>query len=142
MATNAVSQDRKITFETPPISRITLGRSPFANRKLSFPASLHANLLGLKSDSNFLQVPGEYGKDVGLTKRRFSNVGDVVSRKLSTTIGWRTPSVPPQEVVSQGRVLCGQYIKHRLRRSGFFNKKLGTYVSFLVCNIDTTRPSI
>lgn len=122
MANNVGTPERKIVFETPPISRITLGRSPFANRKFSFPASLHANLLGLSSTTTT-----ENGKDTTNAKRRFSNVGDVVSRKLSNTIGWRTPNVPPQEVISQGRMLCGQYIKHRLKRSGIFSKKLCLY---------------
>lgn len=85
-------------------------------------------------------------------RRRFSNVSDVVSRKLSNTIGWKIPPptpVPTQEigvvinvwwrrewielthysscslfVVTQGKCLCGQYIRHRLKRSGVFNKRL------------------
>lgn len=111
----------RLPYETPPISRLSLGRSPFPKRKLSFPASLHANLLGLSTTKEEPTPPGH------VTKRRFSNVGDVVSRKLSNTIGWRTPAVPPEEVVSQGRVLCGQYIRARLKRAGIFSKKLGLY---------------
>jgi len=55
--------------------------------------------------------------------RRFSNVSDAVSRKLSTTIGWRTVSVA--DVVDQAKSLCGQYIRSRLKRAGLFHRKLG-----------------
>lgn len=60
-------------------------------------------------------------------RRRFSNVSDVVSRKLSNTIGWKIPTptpVPTQEIVTQGKCLCGQYIRFRLKRSGVFTKRL------------------
>lgn len=60
-------------------------------------------------------------------RRRFSNVSDVVSRKLSNTIGWKIPTpspVPTQEIVTQGKCLCGQYIRYRLKRSGVFQKRL------------------
>lgn len=115
---NAPAADpRKVQFETPPISRLTLGKSPFPKRKFSFPAVLHSNLLTVPSS----EPPGP-----NLSRRRFSNVGDVVSRKLSNTI-WRTQSVPTEEVIAQGRVLCGQYIRNRLKRSGIFGKKLGLY---------------
>lgn len=55
--------------------------------------------------------------------RRFSNVSDAVSRKLSTTLGWRTVSV--QEVVTQAKSLCGQHIRAWLKRRGLFTRKLG-----------------
>ncbi len=42
--------------------------------------------------------------------RRFSNVSETVSRKLSTTIGWPRP-VSVQEVVAEAKSLCGQYIR-------------------------------
>lgn len=83
-------------------------------RKFSFPASLHSTSL--------LEVNNSIS---GQAKRRLSNVSDVVSRKLSYTIGWKAPQIPVQEIVTQGKCLCGQYIKRRLRRSGLFNKKLG-----------------
>lgn len=112
--------NRKVTFETPPIARLAIGKQPFPKRKFSFPTSLHANLLGLSANGEQPSIPLN-------TKRRFSNVGDVVSRKLSNTIGWRTVPIPTEEVIAQGRVLCGQYIRNRLKRSGIFNKKLGLY---------------
>ncbi|KAK5646667.1 hypothetical protein RI129_005131 [Pyrocoelia pectoralis] len=116
-----VGDDGHIKFETPPISRIQLGQYPFTKRKFSFPASLNANLLGLSNKE-------KNGKDIKNTKRRFSNVGDVVSRKLSYTIGWKSQdSSPPQDVILQGRMLCGQYIKSRLKRSGIFSKKVCFY---------------
>ncbi|XP_017769675.1 PREDICTED: bcl-2-related ovarian killer protein homolog A-like [Nicrophorus vespilloides] len=115
-------EHRKVTFETPQISRLTLGKPPFPTRKLSFPAALHANLLGIASNGKLDDKQEQYN-----AKRRFSNVSDAVSRKLSTTIGWRIPAVPPKDVIAQGRVLCGQYIRNRLKRSGIFNKKMGLY---------------
>ena len=90
-------------------------------RKFSFPASLHSSLLGLTGGSG-----GEGGSAVtGAARRRFSNVSDAVSRKLSNTIGWRTAPIPTQEIVEQGKTLCGQYIRNRLKRSGVFNRKCG-----------------
>lgn len=85
---------------------------PPQRRKFSFPAALHSNLLGLSEPT-------------GQARRRFSNVGDAVSRKLSNTIGWRTNTIPLQDIVAQGRALCGQYIRCRLKRSGMFSRKCG-----------------
>lgn len=82
-------------------------------RKFSFPVALHSS--SLLSDVNTLSA-----------RRRFSNVSDVVTRKLSSTIGWKIPTViPTQDLVTQGKCLCGQYIRNRLKRSGLFTKKLG-----------------
>lgn len=82
-------------------------------RKFSFPIALHSS--SLLSDVNTLSA-----------RRRFSNVSDVVTRKLSSTIGWKLPTVvPTQDLVTQGKCLCGQYIRNRLKRSGLFTKKLG-----------------
>ena len=50
------------------------------------------------------------GSGGGVRQRRFSNVGDAVSRKLSTTMGWRAV-VSVQEVVTQAKSLAGQFIK-------------------------------
>ncbi|XP_017020035.1 bcl-2-related ovarian killer protein [Drosophila kikkawai] len=85
-------------------------------RKFSFPATLHS--------ASLLEVGG--GSQRGeTTRRRLSNVSDVVTRKLSYTIGWKAAQIPAQDIITQGRCLCGHYIKRRLRRSGLFNKKLG-----------------
>lgn len=82
-------------------------------RKFSFPIALHST--SLLNETNSFSA-----------RRRFSNVSDVVTRKLSSTIGWKLPStVPIQDLVTQGKCLCGQYIRNRLRRSGIFTKKLG-----------------
>lgn len=82
-------------------------------RKFSFPIALHSS--SLLGDNNTLSA-----------RRRFSNVSDVVTRKLSSTIGWKLPSaIPTQDLVTQGKCLCGQYIRNRLKRSGLFTKKLG-----------------
>lgn len=94
----------------------TLQPPPINRRKLSFPAALHHNLLGVPD-----AVPGARSS----TRRRFSNVSDVVTRKFSTTIGWRSTSIPTHDIVTQGKTLCGQYIRCRLKRNGMFNRKCG-----------------
>lgn len=108
-------------------------------RKLSFPASFHSNILGSKtftdinassinssnnnSGNHHLTVTGDFG--TSSSRRRFSNVGDAVSRKLSTTIGWKNQQLQTLEIVRDGKALCGQYIRCRLKRCRLFNKKCG-----------------
>lgn len=78
----------------------------------------NADSTGSHSTENILSISA---------RRRFSNVSDVVTRKLSNTIGWKIPMpmpVPTQDIVTQGKCLCGQYIRYRLKRSGVFNKRL------------------
>lgn len=89
-----------------------LSPPPESKRKFSFPVALHSS--SLLGDVSTLSA-----------RRRLSNVGDVVTRKLSNTIGWKVPPIPTQDIVTQGKCLCGQYIRSRLKRSGVFNKKLG-----------------
>ncbi|CAD7089287.1 unnamed protein product [Hermetia illucens] len=87
-------------------------KSPInGRRKLSFPALHPPSLLG---DSTALSA-----------RRRLSNVSDKVTRKFSHTIGWKIAQIPSQDIINQGKCLCGQYIKRRLKRSGLFNRKLG-----------------
>lgn len=86
--------------------------TPQAKRKFSYPVSLHA--------STFLNDVSSIS-----ARRRLSNVSDVVTRKLSSTIGWKSPTIPTHDIITQGKCLCGQYIRSRLKRSGIFNKKLG-----------------
>ncbi|CAH0557581.1 unnamed protein product [Brassicogethes aeneus] len=82
-----------------------------SRRKLSIPVALSPN-------SNLDQIA---------LRRRFSNVGDAVTRKLSTTIGWRGmgSGKPPEEVIAIGRAMCTLYVRSRLKRAGVFNRKLG-----------------
>ncbi|GLV38929.1 buffy [Carabus blaptoides fortunei] len=122
MASDVTHTDKPV-LEPSVFPKLSFGLPPSQRRKFSFPAALHANLLGLSST---VSADSAVTASVS-TRRRFSNVGDVVSRKLSNTIGWRTLPVPPQEVVAQGKALCCQYIRNRLKRSGIFNKKLGLY---------------
>lgn len=90
-----------------------LAPPPESKRKFSFPIALHSSSL-----------LGEY--NTISARRRLSNVSDVVTRKLSNTIGWKIPSnIPTQDLLTQGKCLCGQYIRFRLKRSGLFTKKLG-----------------
>ncbi|KAK9888716.1 hypothetical protein WA026_000943 [Henosepilachna vigintioctopunctata] len=83
--------------------------SRLTGRKFSTPAALSIDRLQLPVVPN---------------KRRFSNVGDVVSRKLSTTIGWRS-SLPSQEIALTGRTLCILYLRNKLKRTGLFSRKIG-----------------
>lgn len=98
-------------METP-----TLLVTPQPKRKFSFPVNtLHSSVL--------------LGADVSLmsARRRLSNVSDAVSRKLSNTIGWKVAAVPAPEIITQGKCLCGQYVRGRLKRSGVYNKKMGLH---------------
>ncbi|XP_040566976.1 uncharacterized protein [Lepeophtheirus salmonis] len=108
-------------------------------RKMSFPVSSHGSSLQSLSNvspgsnlfpfqhpssaSNFSQLNMDIPDLAHRRIRRFSNVSDAVSRKLSTTIGWRTVSVT--DIVNQAKSLCSQYIRCRLKRTGLLNRKLG-----------------
>lgn len=62
-------------------------------RRNSLAANLHANHVTFGGSSN---------PDVmEFARRRLSNVGDVFSRKLSRTIGWKPIFAPVEETVSQ-----------------------------------------
>ena len=101
---------RKLSLDSPWLSFPGPGTHLMSrpkNRKMSFPS--------VTSGNGLAEPQQRY--------RRFSNVSDAVSRKLSTTIGWRTVSV--QEVVTQAKSLCGQHIRTRLKRCGLFNRRLG-----------------
>lgn len=100
-------------------------------RKFSYPAMLqsaNAELTGGGGGGSGADANG--GADansgpplsVATARRRFSNVSDVVSRKLSHTIGWRT-NVPTEQISQQGKVLCVQYIRWKLKRAGAYTKK-------------------
>ncbi|XP_013785930.1 bcl-2-related ovarian killer protein homolog B-like [Limulus polyphemus] len=56
----------------------------------------------------------------GVRRRRLS----LVTRRLSTTIGWRT-AISQDEVVSQAENLCGRFLRNKLRSFGPIHKKLG-----------------
>ena len=100
------------------------GSSPHRNggsgttrqRKMSFPAVTSPSLSSYQLMSHDITDPTK-------RYRRFSNVSDAVSRKLSTTLGWRTVSI--HEVVTQAKSLCGQHIRAWLKRRGLFTRKLG-----------------
>ncbi|XP_053680321.1 bcl-2-related ovarian killer protein-like [Anopheles nili] len=104
-------------------------------RKFSFPANLHSTALlgfpemGRDGIGGGLGLTGGASLSASSTalsaRRRLSNVSDVVTRKLSSTIGWKQPILPSQDIITQGKCLCGQYIRCRLKRSGVFNRKLG-----------------
>ncbi|KAF2361567.1 Blc2 family [Trinorchestia longiramus] len=85
------------------------------HRKISIPL--------LKPPSSSLEPPNARERSVSPARRKFSNVSDAVSRKISTTIGWRSRGT--EEVVPQAKYLCSQYIRCRLRRAGLLHKKIG-----------------
>ncbi|CAK9823054.1 Bcl-2-related ovarian killer protein homolog A [Anthophora retusa] len=91
-------------------------------RRNSLALSLHSNLAAFPLANN-QEVSSFHVVDSA--RRRFSNVSDVVSRKISHTIRWRTVSASIELTVSQGSSLCAQYIRNRLKRSGIFHRKLG-----------------
>ncbi|KAL7303840.1 hypothetical protein TKK_0003964 [Trichogramma kaykai] len=61
--------------------------------------------------------------NIDSARRRLSNVGDAVSRKISGTIGWKTSNV--DTVVQEGVLLCKHYVRKRLKRSGLLTRKIG-----------------
>lgn len=101
------------------IDLMSLSASPQTKRKFSFPALHSSNLLGATGPEGTVGILS--------ARRRLSNVSDVVSRKLSHTIGWKTTNIPAPEIITQGKCLCGQYIRGRLKRAGMYNKKLGLH---------------
>lgn len=58
-------------------------------------------------------------------RRKFSQVGQAVSHRLSTTIGWKVYPVSTQEVADQAKSLCGRYLRAKLRTCSAVHKKLG-----------------
>lgn len=91
-------------------------------RKFSFPAVLQSQ--GLYADLGGAGFGSGGGSSLAVAsaRRRFSNVSDVVSRKLSHTIGWRT-AVPTEQIARQGKALCAQYVRWKLKRAGVYTKK-------------------
>merc|ERR1719384_2827240 len=121
-ASNSGGYIRKMSLESPkrrlspqpPYRGSSPHRPGVRQRKMSFPATTPS----LSSYQLVHDIP-----EAARRYRRFSNVSDAVSRKLSTTLGWRTVSV--QEVVTQAKSLCGQHIRAWLKRRGLFSRKLG-----------------
>ena len=112
-----------------PAVSMTSNRNPlnFHQNPLHFPTSLNES----KELINDLEIANR-------RYRRFSNVSDAVSRKLSTTIGWRTVSV--QEIVNQSKSLCGQFIRIRLKRNGVQNKRMGLQRLRSMLRCDAKKP--
>ncbi|XP_014204471.1 bcl-2-related ovarian killer protein-like isoform X1 [Copidosoma floridanum] len=79
----------------------------------------------LAATLHFINLTTGHPDAFDVARRRLSNVGDVFSRKISRTIGWRPNSVSVENTVNQGSQLCAQYIRHRLKRSGIFQRKSG-----------------
>ena len=99
-----------MSFPAVSLSSNPSSRSPLAfHQQLHFPSSLNES----KELISDLEIANR-------RYRRFSNVSDAVSRKLSTTIGWRTVSV--QDIVSQSKSICSQFIRMRLKRNVVANK--------------------
>lgn len=95
--------------------------APLPRRKFSFPAVLQSQSLQSELGGS-VDFGGGPSLTVATARRRFSNVSDVVSRKLSHTIGWRT-AVPTDQIARQGKSLCVQYVRWKLKRAGAYTKK-------------------
>lgn len=84
----------------------------------------------------------ETTKEQSSRRRKFSQVGQVVGHRLSTTIGWRSP-ISQQDVVNQAKSLCGRYLRAKLRSCSAVHKKLGLQrlksVSNLACGSNTAE---
>lgn len=134
MASNEEASDTLAQLKSP----LKLGENDLRNRhrfyrhrKMSFPAVSMTSSTNRNWQQNLhfpstLNESKELISDLEIANRRyrrFSNVSDAVSRKLSTTIGWRTISV--QDIVSQSKSICSQFIRMRLKRNVVANKRLG-----------------
>ncbi|XP_037090222.1 uncharacterized protein LOC119110486 [Pollicipes pollicipes] len=93
------------------------------SRKCSFPSTYHSAAQEVRPRRKSSHVVPSSDRMVSVPRRKFSNVSDVVARKLSTTIGWRTHNIT--DIVHQSKSLCSQYVRARLKRSGAFHRKLG-----------------
>lgn len=100
----------------------TTTSSVLPRRKFSFPAVLQSHGLHSELGGGGVDFGGGPSLTVATARRRFSNVSDVVSRKLSHTIGWRT-AVPTEQIARQGKTLCVQYVRWKLKRAGAYTKK-------------------
>ncbi|XP_064456699.1 bcl-2-related ovarian killer protein-like [Ornithodoros turicata] len=58
-------------------------------------------------------------------RRKLSQVGQVVTHRLSTTIGWNVAPVSTQEITEQAKSLCGRYLRAKLKSCGPLHRKLG-----------------
>ncbi|KAL3207347.1 hypothetical protein MRX96_039709 [Rhipicephalus microplus] len=74
-------------------------------------------------------------------RRKFSQVGQVVSHRLSTTIGWKVYTVTTQEVADQAKSPCGRYLRAKLKQCGAVHKKLGLQRLRSVSNISVGYPT-
>ncbi|KAH7932070.1 hypothetical protein HPB52_024911 [Rhipicephalus sanguineus] len=74
-------------------------------------------------------------------RRKFSQVGQVVSHRLSTTIGWKVYTVTTQEVADQAKSLCGRYLRAKLKQCGAVHKKLGLQRLRSVSNLSVGYPT-
>ncbi|CAN7997642.1 unnamed protein product, partial [Ixodes hexagonus] len=84
--------------------RLTVPGSP-RDRKLSLPLQLQRR----PSLSGYAAAVESAKEDA--RRRKFSQVGQVVSHRLSTTIGWKVYTVSTQEVAEQAKSLCGRYLR-------------------------------
>ena len=78
-------------------------------RRNSLALSLHSNLAAFPVPNNQEISPFHV---VDSARRRFSNVSDVVSRKISHTIRWRTVSASIELTVSQVIISFTYKLKH------------------------------
>lgn len=124
------SASRPMTLAPPPVGR---------PRKYSLPV----NPVNYRRPSlSVYAAAAETTKESVSRRRKFSQVGQVVGHRLSTTIGWRSP-ISQQDVVNQAKSLCGRYLRQKLRSCSAVHKKLGLQrlksVSNLACGSNTAE---
>ncbi|XP_064456592.1 bcl-2-related ovarian killer protein homolog B-like [Ornithodoros turicata] len=74
-------------------------------------------------------------------RRKLSQVGQVVTHRLSTTIGWNVAPVSTQEITEQAKSLCGRYLRAKLKSCGPLHRKLGLQRLKSVTNIAAGYPT-
>ncbi|CAL1262294.1 unnamed protein product [Larinioides sclopetarius] len=121
------SANRPMTLAPPSIGR---------PRKYSLPVIYPRPSLSVYANA------AETTKESVSRRRKFSQVGQVMGHRLSTTIGWRSP-ISQHDVVNQAKSLCGRYLRAKLRSCSAVHKKLGLQrlksVSNLACGSNTAE---
>nr|CAD7430736.1 unnamed protein product [Timema monikensis] len=98
-------------------------------RKFSFPAALHSNLLGLAGSGNGAASEvssAHHLRAAAFQQRQRRRLEETVQHnRLADAARSHTGALYSPEIVEQGKLLCGQYVRNRLKRSGVFNRKCG-----------------
>ncbi|KFM74886.1 Bcl-2-related ovarian killer protein-like protein, partial [Stegodyphus mimosarum] len=74
-------------------------------------------------------------------RRKFSQVGQVVGHRLSTTIGWRSP-ISQQDVVNQAKSLCGRYLSVSNLACGSNTAEIANELRLLANELENSHPKL